>query len=50
MNFAEGLIEPPCIYCRAQGGLVFGTEGAGVTWSDLPLPDRVFGVYATVCA
>ena len=50
MKVAESPLDPGRIYCGARNGQVFGTEDAGATWRDLPLPDGVSGIYAMACA
>ena len=41
--------DPAQIYCVARGGQVFGTEDAGDTWRESPLPGGVEDVYAVAC-
>ncbi len=49
MTVAESPLDPARIYCGARGGQVFGTEDAGASWRDIPLPDGVSGIYAMAC-
>ena len=50
MKVAESPLDPAMVYCGARNGQVFGTEDAGATWRDVPLPDGVSGIYAMACA
>jgi photosystem II stability/assembly factor-like uncharacterized protein len=38
------------VYCASRCGQVFGTEDAGATWVEYPLPGGVEDVYAVACA
>lgn len=50
MKVAESPLDPARVCCGARNGQVFGTEDAGATWRDMPLPDGVSGIYAMACA
>ena len=42
--------DPARVYCASRCGQVFGTEDAGRSWREYPLPDGVEDVYAVACA
>jgi hypothetical protein len=37
------------VCCIARGGQVFGTEDAGASWREYPLPANVTDAYAVAC-
>jgi len=41
--------DPGQVYCCAREGQVFGTQDAGKTWQEYPLPADVHDVYAVAC-
>ena len=41
--------DPAQIYCVTRAGQVFGTEDAGSSWREYPLPSGVEDVYAVAC-
>jgi photosystem II stability/assembly factor-like uncharacterized protein len=42
--------DPARVYCAARCGQVFGTEDAGASWREYPLPTGVQDVYTVACA
>ena len=42
--------DPAKIYCVSRCGQVFGTEDAGTSWREYPLPEGVRDVYTVACA
>ena len=42
--------DPARVYCVSRCGQVFGTEDAGGSWREYPLPEGVEDVYAVACA
>ena len=42
--------DPDQVYCATRSGQVFGTQDAGRTWRDYPLPAGTQDVYALACA
>jgi len=42
--------DPAKIYCVSRCGQVFGTEDAGASWREYPLPEGVRDVYTVACA
>ena len=41
--------DPAKVYCVSRCGQVFGTEDAGATWREYPLPEGVRDVYTVAC-
>lgn len=37
------------VYCISRGGQVFGTQDAGASWKEYPLPPGVHDAYAVAC-
>jgi photosystem II stability/assembly factor-like uncharacterized protein len=42
--------DPAQVYCATRKGQVFGTQDAGRTWQEYPLPASTEDVYAVACA
>jgi len=42
--------DPAKVYCVSRCGQVFGTEDAGTSWREYPLPEGVRDVYTVACA
>jgi photosystem II stability/assembly factor-like uncharacterized protein len=42
--------DPARVYCVSRCGQVFGTEDAGASWHEYPLPEGVEDVYTLACA
>lgn len=42
--------DPARVYCVSRCGQVFGTEDAGASWREYPLPKGVQDVYTVACA
>jgi photosystem II stability/assembly factor-like uncharacterized protein len=42
--------DPARVYCVSRCGQVFGTENAGASWREYPLPAGVQDVYTVACA
>jgi photosystem II stability/assembly factor-like uncharacterized protein len=42
--------DPARVYCVSRCGQVFGTEDAGASWREYPLPKGVQDVYSVACA
>jgi photosystem II stability/assembly factor-like uncharacterized protein len=42
--------DPARVYCVSRCGQVFGTEDAGVSWREYPLPAGIQDVYSVACA
>jgi len=42
--------DPARVYCVSRCGQVFGTEDAGASWREYPLPEGVADVYTVACA
>ena len=42
--------DPARVYCASRCGQVFGTEDAGASWREYPLPEGVEDVYTVACA
>jgi photosystem II stability/assembly factor-like uncharacterized protein len=49
MTVTVGARNSQRVFCAARRGQVFGTEDAGESWNEWPLPDGVEGVYAVAC-
>ncbi len=41
--------DPAKVYCISRCGQVFGTEDAGASWREFPLPEDVHDAYKVVC-
>lgn len=41
--------DPAKVYCISRCGQVFGTEDAGQSWREYPLPDGVHDAYKVIC-
>jgi photosystem II stability/assembly factor-like uncharacterized protein len=50
MAVAEHPREAARVYCVSRCGQVFGTEDAGASWREYPLPAGVEDVYSVACA
>ena len=50
MAVAEHPRDPARVYCVSRCGQVFGTEDAGASWREYPLPAGVEDVYSVACA
>ena len=42
--------DPARVYCVSRCGQVFGTEDAGASWREYPLPEGVEDTYTVACA
>jgi photosystem II stability/assembly factor-like uncharacterized protein len=42
--------DPAQVYCVSRGGQVFGTQDAGASWKEYPLPKGVHDAYTVACA
>jgi photosystem II stability/assembly factor-like uncharacterized protein len=50
MSLALHRADPAQVYCATRKGQVFGTQDAGRTWREYPLPAGTEDVYAVACA
>lgn len=50
MAVSEHPRDPARVYCVSRCGQVFGTEDAGASWREYPLPAGVEDVYTVACA